>query len=1049
MSRRFVVAGLLSIAALTAALPAAAQSAFVSDQFTVGANTMLEAHTPNTAGGAWTRQAGTNGIIINAAAGNARNVGAGDWSVYTNGTVAPAAEVAVGVTVTFTNANTNNFVDVFGRASTSLLQAYSVRLAAGGANNVTLSRWSGGTPTTIATATVTVALNTQIGIVLSLKNASKTVAINGVTVASSTDNVVTAAGNVAIGMQSNAAGQTITDNFFAGTFSPTAVDRLDATVTRDTTRTLIEWSTAREVQNLGFRIYRDGGNGLTLVSPGLIAGAGFMIAEGSLPAGNTYRWVDADPRAQAARAWWIEDVDLRGHGVWHGPIVARQGHLGRAVIPSPTFVDLRQREGVVTPARLRSAVLAESTAPPRRRAADPFAGPRTKQFQLAASNTIKIGIAIDGLYRVTRADLVAGGLDATIDLQALRLYADGMEEPLAIDGDAIEFYGRALDTASTSTRVYWLTSDEGAGMRMASSPPVAGAVVSERRNFLATAERRDKQRFLAFLRTPDGDNFVGPIVSTDATQPTTEILQVGHVDRSATTATLNIELQGASDAGGVVDHRVAISLNGHQAGEIAFSGMTRPSFSINVPSELLADGDNTISLAAQNGDADLSAVVSVALTYAHTLNADDDRLLAVIDGGSETTISGFSRDDVQIIDITNERAPIRIVPLRVDAGNVTFDAPGSGSRIVLAVAGPKLARAASIARNEPSALHAAEGADMVIISHQSFANALAPLVKLREEQGLRTMIVKIDDVYDEYNYGAKDPEAMRTFLQDARNWQRPPRYVLLAGDASFDPQNHLGFGDFDFVPTKLLPSDLLETASDTWFTDFDDDGAPDIPIGRLSARVADDVVTEVRKIMVFEGAAAPPQPKIMLVSDSDPDLDFHGRSVSLEMTIPHAFEVVDVDAAASGPAAARAQLMAGFRDALLVNYIGHGSIEIWSGDGLFGRDDVAALPESLRPPIVVAMTCLNGYFQDVYSDSLAETLLRAPNGAVAVWASSALTAPDEQFPVNEALLAALLVPGGVRLGDAVLAAQKSSTTPDIRKTFILFGDPALRVRANP
>jgi hypothetical protein len=1043
---RVAITSLLLIAALAATRPAAAQTLAVADPFTVAANTMLEAHTPNTRGGAWTRQTGNNGIIINNAADNARNVSAGDWNVYTNATIAPAAEVVVATTVTFTNGNANNFVDLFGRASVSLLQAYSVRAAAGGANNVTLSRWSGGAPTTIAQATVAIPVNTPTGIVLSLKNASKTVTINNVTVASSADNVVTAAGFVALGMQSNVAAQTIVDDFYASTFAPTAVDRLDATVTRDAVRTLVEWSTAREVQNLGFRIYRDDGNGRKLASRGLIAGAGFMIAGGSLSAGNIYRWVDADPRAHEARAWWIEDVDLRGHGVWHGPIVPQTGHIDGGVVTSSAFVDLSQRDGVVTVGRLRPVVLAESTAGNRRRAADPSAGPRETQRHLAASNAIKIGVVTDGLYRLSRADLVAGGLDASTDLQSLRLYADGMEEPLAVDGDAIVFYGRALDTSTTATRVYWLTSGDGNGMRMASAPP-SGATLSERRSFLATAERRDKQLSVTFLRNPDVDNFVGPIVSTDAAKPTTQVLQLRHIDRSAIRATLKVELQGASDASGVVDHLVAVSLNGHHAGDIAFSGMTRPLSTMEVPSELLVEGDNIVSLVAQNGDADISAVVSVALTYAHTLEADDDRLVAVVDGGAETSISGFTSDDVQIIDITNERAPIRILPLRVEAGRVTFDAPGAEARVILALAGSKLARAASIARNEPAALHAAEGADVVMISHEAFAGELAPLVQLREEQGLRVMVVKIDDVYDEYTFGAKDPEAIHSFLRDARSWRRPARYVLLVGDASFDARNFLGYGDFDFVPTKLVASDLIETASDTWFTDFDDDGAPDIRIGRLTARVAGDVAEEVRKIVAFETGAAQ-SPRIMLVSDADPNLDFHARSVSLEESIPQAFEVVDVDATRSGAVAARGQLMAGFGEVLLVNYIGHGSVEIWSGDRLFSGNDVATLPKSGRPPIVVAMTCLNGYFHDVVSDSLAETLLRAPNGAVAVWASSGLTSPDEQLPANQALLAALLSPGDVRLGDAVLAAQKNSSTPDIRRTFILFGDPAMRVRAN-
>ena len=1042
-SKRAALIVLLSLTAFAAAWPAAAQTTFVSDAFTVGANTMLDVHAPNV-GGAWTRLIGAGGIIINAAADNARNVNAGDRNIYTNATPSPAAEDVVGITVTFTTANANNFIELFGRGATAPLNGYSARLTAGG--NLSLIRYNGGVPTTLATAIVAVTPNTAISIVLSLKNASKQIWINGVvTAATSADNTLAATGVVGLGMNSNNPGETIADNFFASTFAPTAVDRLDATATRDATQTLIEWSTAREVQNLGFRVYRDDGKGRVLVSRSLIAGAAFMVAGASLPAGNTYRWIDADPRSRSARAWWIEEVDLHGRIAWHGPIVPSNGRVDSRVARSPSFVDLRQRDGVVLRTRLRPASLAAAPVGDRRRATNEFAGPCEKQRRLAASNAIKIGVDTDGLYRVTRGELVAGGLDAATDLQSLRMYADGTEEPLAIDGDAILFYGRALDTPSTATRIYWLTAGEGAGIRMATAP-VTDAPISGRRVFMATAERRDKLFFLTFFRNADGDSFVGPVVSTDSSMPTTQALQLRHIDRASTDATLAVEVQGASDAGSSSDHRVAISLNGQHVGDMAFSGMDRPLSHFDIPAGLLAEGDNTVSLIAQNGDADVSAVVSVAITYAHTFVADDDRLLAVVDGGAETSIAGFTTNDVQIVDITDERAPIRITPLRVDAGTATFTAPATGPRTIVAIASSRLAHAVSIVRNEPAALHAAAGADVVIISHPSFVSALAPLVQLRQSQGLSAMVVKTDDVYDEYNYGAKDPEAIRTFLRDATHWQKPPRYVLLVGDASFDARNYLGFGDFDFVPTKLVVADLLETASDSWFTDFDDDGAPDIPIGRLSVRTLDDAAIEVGKIVTYETSALPPSRKIMVVSDADASIDFHANGLTLEKSIPTGFEIVDINAAVSGGVAARAQLLAGFSDALLINYIGHGSVEIWSSAGFFSRYDVAGLTRSDRAPIVLAMTCLNGFFNDVYTDSLAETLVRSPNGAVAVWASSALTSPEAQLPVNEVLMRALLAPGDVRLGDAVVAAQKSSYTPDIRKTFMLFGDPAMRVR---
>jgi hypothetical protein len=49
------------------------------------------------------------------------------------------------------------------------------------------------------------------------------------------------------------------------------------------------------------------------------------------------------------------------------------------------------------------------------------------------------------------------------------------------------------------------------------------------------------------------------------------------------------------------------------------------------------------------------------------------------------------------------------------------------------------------------------------------------------------------------------------------------------------------------------------------------------------------------------------------------------------------------------------------------------------------------------------MTCLNGYFQDASGESLAESLMNAKQGgAIAVWASTGLTVPQDQAVMNQA-----------------------------------------------
>jgi len=78
---------------------------------------------------------------------------------------------------------------------------------------------------------------------------------------------------------------------------------------------------------------------------------------------------------------------------------------------------------------------------------------------------------------------------------------------------------------------------------------------------------------------------------------------------------------------------------------------------------------------------------------------------------------------------------------------------------------------------------------------------------------------------------------------------------------------------------------------------------------------------------------------------------------------------------------------------LVVTYLGHGSEEVWAGEGLLTADDVRGLHYVPRLPVVVTLNCRNGFFHDVYTESLAEAWLKAPHGgAIAVWASWGLTA---------------------------------------------------------
>ncbi len=337
-----------------------------------------------------------------------------------------------------------------------------------------------------------------------------------------------------------------------------------------------------------------------------------------------------------------------------------------------------------------------------------------------------------------------------------------------------------------------------------------------------------------------------------------------------------------------------------------------------------------------------------------------------------------------------------------------------------------------------------------MLTAPQFTAQIQPLAALRKSEGKSVAVVDVDDVYDEFNFGERTPYAIRSFLQTATlAWKNKPHYLLLVGDASLDPRNYLGFGFFDFVPTKIVITSELKTASDDWLSDFNNTGFATIATGRLPARSADDAQTMVGKILGYAHA----QPASwtndsMLVADTDdPSVSFSQAAQALQKFLPQSMNVSDVFAGTLGPGAAKQNLMAGINSGqLLVNYNGHGSVEIWGSD-LFDDTAASALNNGNKLPVFVAMNCLNGFFHDVYTESLAEALMLARNGgAVAVWASSGLTAPDPQFQMDQTLVKTLFAQPSITLGDAVLFAKSGIADQDVRKTFILFGDPLMRLK---
>jgi hypothetical protein len=288
------------------------------------------------------------------------------------------------------------------------------------------------------------------------------------------------------------------------------------------------------------------------------------------------------------------------------------------------------------------------------------------------------------------------------------------------------------------------------------------------------------------------------------------------------------------------------------------------------------------------------------------------------------------------------------------------------------------------------------------------------------------------------------------------HWTSPaPRYVLLLGDASYDPKGFFsGSSRKDILPTPFVRSSFLWTASDPLYAAVNgDDLIPDLALGRLSAGSLAEAAAAVQKILDFENAGRTLDGRAVLVADNPDragDFEANARDIASLLGSRPVETIFLTRLGASTHSAVRNAFDSG---ASLMSYIGHGSQVLWANwnERIFRAPDVDLLQPQPRQPFVLTMTCSNGYFVSPWTDALSERLTLAPDkGAIAAFSPSGLSLDHPAHLYHRALVQQLEARTHDRIGDLVLAAQRqyldSGAFPELLGIYHLFGDPALRIR---
>lgn len=712
------------------------------------------------------------------------------------------------------------------------------------------------------------------------------------------------------------------------------------------------------------------------------------------------------------------------------------------------------------------------------------------------SDAYKIVVTEDGLHRLTHDFLLQGGMPAeilaTLDPRTLQLYSMGQEIPIQVVGEAdqsfdpgdyVLFYGQGLESKYTDKNIYWLTYGQAVGRRMGERNGEPSGALPSPTSF--PFERRIEENRAYLAQWPGDDSterwyWQALLILPGEPVSLTMDVALDNVSTETVSSTLWVSMLGST----ATEHKAEFSVNGQAIGEHGWFGNDTVQWvRLDFPQSYLAEGVNTVRV-------DFPGVAGVSsegvffdryqLAYAHAFRADSGQLefSQAGPGVYEFTVAGFTDSDVDVYDITEPLSVTRIVSTVIEPVDPSYSLHFSDtvpmSRTYLALTPDRWLEPIDMVRYLPTDLRdPANAADYIIISHADFLQAAQQLATHRTSQGLRSLVVDVQNIYDEFGFGLATPHAIRDLMRYAyQNWQTS--YLVLLGDGTYDPKNYLNEGVVSYLTPYLGFVDpwLGETATDNWFVAVSgEDILPDLHLGRLPANTLGEAQVMVDKIIAYEETSGVEWAKrLTFVAGQQPDPkgagNFHSVSDAvIDEVVPPLFDISRVylgtipgSTCATGTVCEQQLVQMINSGTLLVNFIGHGSMIQW--ESILTRSSIGSLSNAGALPVMLPMTCLDGYFIQARSPttpyldnpSLSEVLVRAPGkGAVASWGPTGLGVAYGHDQLNRGFLEALLVEGIPELGPATYAGKLTLYTAGYSleqiEEYTIFGDPALRIKS--
>jgi len=396
-------------------------------------------------------------------------------------------------------------------------------------------------------------------------------------------------------------------------------------------------------------------------------------------------------------------------------------------------------------------------------------------------------------------------------------------------------------------------------------------------------------------------------------------------------------------------------------------------------------------------------------------------------------------------------------------------------------------------------LHALGQYDYIIVSPKQFLNQAIRLGNLHQANGLSTVVVDVEQVYNEFSSGNQDATAIRRFVKmfyerAGGNAALQPKYLCLFGDATYDPKNRVAGNNYMIPTYEYLNSEdhIAALVTDDYFGLLDNNESisgldlMDIGVGRLLISNATHAQTQVDKIehymknginspivsndpnsccigetanmfgdwrQVYTNITDDEQSGSFITADAEPaynQVQASANEMNCEKIYSDAYTQVSTTGGHRYPDVLNAITDRVERGSLITNYIGHGGEVGAAEERIITIPQVNAWTNLNRMGLFVTATCEFTKFDDPSRESIGELIsLNPKGGSIALMT----TTRSVYISINTVVVASLFSHvlerdanfDALTFGEIMRRTKNTSGGQDNRRCFNLIGDPALKI----